>query len=480
MRMNKRGFVPIIAILIVGVIVAGLAYGVVDTGAITGSSSGYIERPIFKYVKCTAMSDLKYSSEMSIGSSGQWLTKPSVASSYRIIGKTPDKYPDNTLTRYVEYSVCNSQVNSASNCKIYNSQISTSNYAYAIEGIKGTEYVFLTYKTKGLFSASTKSGATYQIGFVPYGLREYDVLGGSGNAVNPNDCTIPSGADSWVDRFISSDSKKITATISKNVNEQTLQPEEERWYVSGYVSSAAESFILKYSNQDAWCKTTGQSAEIYKINTITLGSGTYKIASTDWNDKIGTEICCPGQVSGAKTCSSSFKWVETAGAECSSFKPCGSTNWVPYSEKTLIKYTCDNGFCKSQTKSVECANDFDCKDSNKICDLNGHTCEKANVNIDGQVIETIPDNKADCDAKDGKWITKTSHDRVWYNYVGIGTPKVIVTEYCDTSKPNYLLWIGLTLLAVGGFYFGRPYLMVGLQSLRMSLKGVPFIGRFIP
>lgn len=459
---NKKAFAPILLYLLLvgGALILIGVYGFkLDVGALTGSGE-YIERPIFHYVKCEAIGSLSYSEYMNVATDGQWLNKPSVTNSYNYDFKVSSTSTLSTST-YAIYSICNSKVNQAVNCRVYNQAVNKlyTGATFSIKDVKPTEYVFATFKSIVILKTYNSPGLTYQVSFIPYGLRDYNVLSGSSNPINKNDCSISSTGDSWKDRFLSSNSQAVSDKISKNVNELTLQPEEVRWYVAGYVTSAAPSFKLTYKNQDAWCRSTGTSAEIYKINTVTLGSGTYKIASPDWSDYLGSENCCPGETKGNQVCSKNFKFETIQGSECGAFKSCGSPNWIPYSENKIIKYSCVNGYCKSQTKDVGCANSYDCKDSNEICDLNTFTCERANVNLKGQVIETIPDNSADCEVKNGKWITKQSSQKSFWNYLGIGSPKVIVTEYCDLSKPNYILWIGLILVGIAILVFGKPIFM---------------------
>jgi len=431
-KLNKKGAIPLI-VIIAGLLLAGaLATGVISLGAISGSGD-YIQRPVFKYVKCEASSELKYSEEYPVSSSGTWLNKPSSVESYNVKIEIKDK--EFAAYYQVNYYVCNSKTLSSGNCRIYNQKESLSyrpiGSIVEINHVKGSEYVWVQYQKRQIIGSwKGSSGAVYEIGYIPFALREYDVLGGSSTPINPNDCSVPSNSDSWIDRFLSSDSSKINSEVSRNTNERVLQPNEVRWYVSGYVTSAEPSFAFTYKNQDAWCRPIGSSAEIYKINEVRLGSGTYKIASVDWSDKLGNEDCCPGDVRGDEVCNSKFQWESVKGSECGAFKSCGSPSFVPYSENKIIKYFCVNGRCQEEIKNVDCASDYDCKDSNQVCDLNKWECVDANVNIKGQVIKTVPDNQKDCEARGGTWITKTSEDKSLLNYIGIGDPKIVVQEYC--------------------------------------------------
>lgn len=476
---NKKGAIPILVLLMLGLVITGIGLGLIGTGSLVGSG-GYIERPVFKYVKCEAISSLKYSDFYLIDKGGIFANKPSVTDKYDLI----IQYPNSKLALdRIEYSVCNQRIVTKENCRIYKryEQIASfsSDKNILISNIKPEEYVRIQFQRNYLITGyNGAEGAKYQISYIPYGLREYDVLSGSGKPINPNDCEIPTNADSWKDRFISSDSKKVNDVISQNTNERILKPEEVRWYVSGYVTSAAESFVLKYKNQDAWCRMTGTSAEIYKINTVTLGSGTYKIASPDYSDFLGSVQCCPKSTRGDEVCNNNFKWEKIFKAECGAFKSCGSPDWVPYSENEIIKYKCVSGKCEKETKKVECASDYDCKDTNQVCDLNKYKCVDANVNIKGQKIETVADNIADCQRQGGKWITKSNEATTGtFCLFGFGFchKGLVVTEYCDTSKPNYLLYIGLALLLVVIIAFGKPLIM----AVRGALKSTP-IGRLIP
>lgn len=474
---NKKAAIPILIILALGLIIFAIGAGYVGTGSLIGSGD-YIERPVFKYVKCEAVSGFKYSEWAPLESGGEWLIRPTITNrlEYNI------QYANSALAQdRVVYWICNARVKDANSCRVQNrieQLIGFGGTKYFTITTSGDEYVWLQFQRNYLLTGYKGSDAAkYQIGFTPYGLREYDVLSGSSKAVNPNDCTIPLYADSWVDRFLSSDSAKINAIISRNTNQRVLRPEELRWYVSGYVTSAAESFVLTYKGVNAWCRMTGTSAEIYKINSITLGSGSKKIASPDYSDYLGNEQCCPGATRGDEVCKD-FKWIKIAGSECGIFKSCGSADYVPYSSGSVIRYSCVNGYCKSETKSVECASDYDCKDANKICDLNTYECKDANVNIKGEVLTPTPTNEADCENKNGKWITKTSDSKSGFFCLfglGVCNVEVITTEYCDLSKPNYILYIGIALILVAVVVFSKPIYM----SIRGGLKATPF-GRLLP
>lgn len=472
--MNKRAAASLaVIILLVGaLVIVGYEYGVLNVGTLTGSGS-YIERPVFKYVKCEALSALKYSVKEPLAKNGEWVPKPSVSSSYNV-RVTIKKTPFGIGTHKLGYAICNSKTAKKENCREIQKVKVTKGQVLTISDVRQEEFVKLEYVLdKGIIGATRIQGADYQIGFVPYGLREYDVLSGSSNPVNPNDCIVSSSDDSWRDRFLSTDSNKVDNQISKNTNERRLQPEEVRWFVSGYLTSAEPSFVLKYRNQDAWCRTTGSSAEIYKINKVKLGSGTYKIANPDWSDYLGSETCCPTSTRADEVCNKNFKWEQIKGSECGSFKSCGSPNWVPYTENEIIKYSCVNGRCVSETKEVDCASDYDCKDSNQICNLNTFKCVDANVNLKGQVIETLADNQADCQAKGGQWITSKKKKYDPLSLVGVTEPTLLINEYCDMpSKTNWLLYILIALGIIGAAAFWKPLLTL--------IKQIPYIGRLIP
>lgn len=472
---NKRGAVPF-AVAIIGLIVITLFASNqlgFSPASITGSGN-YIERPVFKYLKCEAIGGLKYSTDYSVSSSGTWANKPSVSSSYNL---RVDFDVGGITSKRFSYSVCNSRVESESNCRVFkNVRTITNGQTLEINNIKENEevrlYLFEPAQVLNAFREKGVSGASYQIGFVPYGLREYNVLSGSSSPVNPNSCEVPSSSDSWRDRYISSDADKIRSQVSKNTNERSLQPEEVRYYVSGYVTSASPTFELDYKGKDAWCRSSGNSAEIYEVNTIQLGSGNYRVASVDWSDKLGNELCCPGDTRGDETCSNNFKWESIKGAECSIINSCGSPNFVPYSEGELIKYSCVSGFCEQEIRKVECSSDFDCQDSNELCDLNSYECVDANVNIKGQLIETIPDNRQDCEAKSGTWITKQEVDRSFLNVVSLGylgSETIVTEEYCDLNSFDlffWLFWIGIAVM----IYFFRGQILAGIKPVLKFLR----------
>jgi len=449
---SKRGVATIFIVisLMAGLLTIFGALGVLDVGVITGSGS-YIERPVFYYDKCEQVGSLSYSASSIVAKDGQWLNKPSVSDGYDAIIDIKDECAG--FSSYVEYYVCNSKVLSESNCRIYSqSEKVSEGQKFIIRGVRNNEYVWAQFQVSRTgFDVSACQGAEYQVAFQPYGIRQYNILGGSSNQINPNSCTYPS---TKTDTIISEDIDKLSRPEGRSTDERVMQPNEVRWYVAGYLTSRGSSFELNYDGEDAWCRPTGSGAEIYKINEIRTTSGTYKVASVDWSDKIGTEKCCPTAIQGDQVCNEDFEWERIAGSECSIFKSCGSPNWVPSGSGELIKYSCDDGFCVSETQEVECVSDFDCRDSNEVCDLNSYTCEKANVNLDGQVIETIPDSEAECLDKGGKWISKSTEDQSILNFVGIGEPDIIVTEYCEMpSGTNYMMLIVILLMLLAAFYF---------------------------
>jgi len=468
---NKKGYGQLVVVLaVVASLITILSFaGYIDVGkslaSITGSGS-YIERPVFYYDKCEAVSFYDYSDPTSLANDGQYLPKPSVTNKYDV----RIEYPSATLLRphqRIEYYICNSRVLSQDNCRVYSNKVDLGSNAgiYTIQNIRPNEVVWVQYQRHYAerFRYVGVGGATYQIGFIPYGIRQYNVLGGSPNPTNKNDCTYSS---TQRDTIISTNAEKIDAyEPSKNTNERTLQPEEVRWYVAGYLTSAEPSFALRYNGKDAWCRPTGTSAEIYAINEITTQGGTYKIASADWSDYLGSENCCPKSTRGDEVCSSNFKWEKISGSECGAFKSCGSPNWVPYSEEKIIKYKCVNGYCEKEIKEVECASDYDCKDANEVCDLNSWTCEDANVNLDGQEIITIPDNKADCEQKGGIWITETSEQGNILTFIGLAEPKVIVEEYCEMGKKFNWAMMGIIILALFILYVLRNQILAVLRAI---------------
>ena len=98
-----------------------------------------------------------------------------------------------------------------------------------------------------------------------------------------------------------------------------------------------------------------------------------------------------------------------------------------------------------------------------MCDLNSYTCKNANVNLDGQVIKTVADNLADCQKSGGTWKKAQTEDKSLLNYIGIGHPRIIVTEFCEMPKGwfDYLKSAGgilIVLAVVVVLYFLRGYL----------------------
>jgi hypothetical protein len=480
--MNKKGALPIVLIIFfVAIIGFAITENYVNLGSVTGSG-GYIERPVFKSVVCEPTGSYKTAGEFALQSGGEWLYKPSVTDKYDVVVSWPDS------SYKIEWWTCNSKVLSDDNCNIDSKNRDYSNVqgkTLTIQNVQPERYVWVKYQKGGLFGLSESNQAKYKIGYTPYGLKIHDVLNGGITTLSPNDCTVALTDDSWKDRIISTDSKKASAVINQQGKfERTLGPNEVRNYISGYVTSPAEDkAFMTYKNQNAWCLRSGTSATIFKVNTISTGSGTYKIASTDWSDELGSVTCCPGDKKPGYACNDKFVWVSNTpidstgktNVQCSAFNPCQGGTLTPYDKQTLAKYSCVSGSCVLQTQKVDCAANSDCNDANKLCDTNTWKCIDANVNLKGEVIKTLADNSVDCAADGGKWVsdsTTTKEGTFCFAGYGICESKTVVQSYCKYSSFNFslLAWI-LIIIALGAAAVAfRGPLYAGLMSARRILR----------
>jgi hypothetical protein len=486
MLKQKQAVAPLIILLLLGVGIFLLASNFnlksLNLGDITGGNGGYIERPIFYYIKCEAtQGGLAHTDPVNIANAGQFITPPTTSKSYSVSVTTP-KIGISLQTHWFKYSVCRSEINSQANCQIYNKEteipqglLSGNSQIMNIPDVTGTDHVYLKFEC-GVFSPGDCGGAQYQINWIPYGLRAYDVLTAPQGDINTNDCRIPDMPQTQ-DQVLRTDSAKASGYVSPNSNENVFQPDERRWYVSGYVSSLSDSFVLTYQGKSAWCR----DGKIYKINTITTTTGTYKIASPDYSDYLGSLTCCPGITTGSGVCKSDGSGYESIqNSECGTFKSCGSPNPVSYSTQQTIQYSCVDGKCQSKITPVECSSSYDCKDANKVCNTNTWKCVAANVALDGQVIITIPDNLADCQRAGGTWKSKTSTTKtgalcIW-GY-GLCKDNTIVNEYCDMgSGTKWYTWIIIIVVVILALI-----LLVRMWPMIYGwVKLIPIIGRVLP
>lgn len=479
---NKKGAIPIVSVLI-AVALVGVFFvspSSFSLAQITGSGQ-YIERPVFKYLKCEPASSLKDSAVVNLEKDGEWLIQPSYTNQYsaRLIAPN-DVSPGITTPMHFEYSVCNSRVESESNCDPYRakSQILRTGDEFTIPNIAPNKVVYASVKRSTLFGLKGVEGE-YQLKFVPYGLREYNFLsGGPGGFINPNSCSVPSGDDSFRDRILSTDTTKVKSEQSyqNRKSERILQPEEVRWFVTGHLTSASPSFTLDYRGQEAWCKAEGNSATIYKINEVNTGSGSYKIASVEWSDQLGTETCCPGDKRPGQTCNDDFRWEDTQGTQCSVFRPCDGGSWTPINPQTIGKYECVQGSCVLETEKVQCANDLDCSALNQICDKSKWECVDPDVNLRGQKLDVAPDNFVECEAKGGTWIKETEDKRnAVVKFLNIGNADPVVTEYCELNS-GFKFPVGtIAFIIIAGVFVifavrFRGSLSSGLKTIRGFLR----------
>lgn len=488
---NKKGVVPLLLIAMLAAIGFLFAANYVSVGEITGSG-GYIERPVFNWYACEPQQGgIAKTGNTTISSGGTWIEK-SVASDSYTVNVLIDKVPIVGNAERIKYSVCNSKVISQSNCPlIFERIISTTSrekgHIYTLADIDTDEQLFVKYEVQYVPFGPWKeySGAKYYVAYKPYGLVKYDVLHSGSTIINKNSCTVSTNDESWKDRFISTDSKALNSqSPGKNTVETNLEPDEKRSFISGYVTSpAADKAFITYKNQQAWCLRGSNSGDIYKVNSVTTGSGTYKIASVEYSDKIGSEQCCPGDKKPGFACNDNFKWTSTqpiddkgtTNGECSAFNPCQAAAETPWTTKTVAKYSCVSSKCVLQTRAVECANTKDCADSNKICDANTWKCVNAGVNLAGNKIVVTPDNSVDCKTAGGVWVTdKTTSKEGSLCFAGIGIcqEKTVAQSYCKMPKFNFsaLAWI-LVIIAIGAVLIAFRGPLYGVfMSIRRTLR----------
>ena len=411
----------------------------------------YIERPVFKYVKCEMCNQLITSTAYTAAVGGSWNTKPTVTDEYTV----RVFIPDSDATRRLNYKVCDTADKTKCSLSTTKTLTMTNDAYFDIPNIRYTESVFLDYEEYALLKLKyVDKSITYKLFFQQYCLREYNVLGGSAIPINSNDCKVNYVSND----LISTDIQKLLTEVDSkgsDLNQQTSEllfdPNEVRWYLAGYVSSAAPSFKLTYNGVDAWCRQVGNDALIYKINKVSSVSGTYKVASFDWSDLLDTKVngCCLGNVLGDSVCQADFKYAKISDSSCSVFGDCGVPNYVPSGPKSVTKYSCINGKCVQEWKQVECASDYDCRLTNQVCDLSTYTCVKPNTNIEGDTYDDTGDGSSD---KICEWYESLKQSQSvdsgilgWRKW--IGAEKIVTTTECVT-KPMYI--IALLAVVFGG------------------------------
>lgn len=439
---NNRGQFFILAVVILGALgLGGLLYSVLPVGSVVNSGD-YIQAPYYGTVSCAALpgGDLSFTNDLS--SNGQWLDLPTNTKSWTI---TLHKNTNSVLTTYgFEYYVC-PQKNIISNCEHFDwlagASSDQSDKSFTVSSKK---FVWAQKQSQGintLFKRSGSSGGTYEVSYTAYGLLRTDATRGGQQYLNPADstagCTVPYSDVSWENRILSASGVSgLTTATSRD-----LQPEEKFNYISGTITKLAAGNVQTYKGSSAYCVYANGQANLYPISQVQTPQATYNIVDTQ-GASIGTEICCPGDNLPDKTCGSNFQWIATANSQCSITNPCEGTEWRAdlTNTKQAIKYACVSGSCQAQTKAVECTVSSQCG-TNQYCDPNSFTC------VNGQV-------------------------------GGTGSIPGL-----DIAKNGWPWWVWGIVIVVGGFIFFKylwPYVWRFLVGLRSFLKGVPYIGNFIP
>jgi hypothetical protein len=423
---NRKVAFLLMLLLVGGFIIALPNTGLIEMAGI-GIPGGYIESPIFSYIKCEQCGSIDTTPVYTKDAGNKILNRPPITDAYEVTVFVPESVIG---ARKLLWAVCDEDNEADCLDKIENSpnevnlNLLSSNYYVIPRQIDYKEKVIMSYQKRNIYLRYTDYPITYQLQFQRYCLREYSIKSGPLGAINTVDCKINFDKGEYISTDIKSILKDVEQISTDRVSQFSFQPNERRYYVDGFVTSPAPSLLLDYNNQDAWCRQDGTTAKIYKVNEVKVGAFTYKIASPDLSDLLDVKVggCCPGHPLGDSVCGDDFTYKQITGSECGGFKTCGYPNPLPFGEKQTIEYQCVENKCQPIIKNVSCSSDYDCGD-NQRCNLNTFTCEDIEIEEGGD-----PKPKAE----------KTDVCTAFWE-----TPYVYSKETKDYGTWGYKKWLGL-------------------------------------
>jgi len=480
MKKNNRTLIGVLALII---LIGIAAFGIQQT---TLSDKGYVQAPMFGFIKCDPSGTVKSSSVFSmIGEKQVGCSEVGPTTNCQLVVKTPDYSWWSDFERRVTVT---DQLGNKIFQKKFNSMFgsSSSQTNAIIETLIPGDYlnpiyynIKVEYQNLLLQWKIDNKAIQYFYNYQPYVIKKYDSFSSSNGQAITNigktSCEISSQISSDI---IISSSIDLGA---KEGNPDRLEPNEAYTYFTRHVT--VPSFSRGTDVAGAYCVSTASGGSLYQIEEVTTESGTYQIVSPSYSDFIRNVDCCNGDSTPTKVCRNNM-WVSTANAECSATKPCTSDQWQrdasDASGKRAIKYACVNSKCVAQIKQVACTLDSQCN-AGEIC--SGFECKETCVgcNINNacgngkcESWESIDTCKSDCSVNDSDtcslwWQvpgTKVTISRSWYNYFGLGKPTVVETPTCNVAGwLVYLIVAGsIVIVLVSALIIFRPEIKKGSKK----------------
>jgi hypothetical protein len=469
---SKKGFAPAIIIGVIAIIALGFMInsGMIDVG--TGIGSDDFVKPYWGRLACEPDSN-------NIQNSDKYLDQQTI---FKCDGFTEQ-------CDYIVYCnavLCNGQFQV---CNIDGTGCGTSQqYTYS----KGSSKTLTPLSSGKAYKFSSSLGLAGYIHikqtWTPWKLFRY--TGAKKDIVNSFDCSLRSG-----------DLSNVPAADKVDKLQRQGGPGAS-WvnYVDDWVYGPGTNVFNHPQYGQVYC-TGGQ---IYEIVKLQMADGSLKKLDPTYKGitesgrtynglgKILSGVeCCPNEPS----CSSDFKFVSKESPQATQNQPnsCFSdiqcynaAGPVPKDSYSYTKFSCTGGTCiESAPIKVDCTTNAQCG-NNQICDLstmNYGKCitQKADFCGDGTCNKVGGENyqycPADCaiDCPPGQQVIVENSNTGTFCFFGYGLCDKSQKQYCGTpgfNWTNIFFWLiiaGIIVIAIWLF-----------PVIRVVLKGIPYIGRFIP
>lgn len=432
-----------ITLAIIGVILVLIpSIGILQTQITTGN---YIQAPSFYYYECSpASKPLESNHQLITTGEVSKISCPINTDSCNLYIKQIEKLSFSSMYRRISYQICHNDGSCDPLITTPTSVGSSQIQVISITNLLNTDYVKIKYQSSitGLGWENKINGAEWYTTYRPFILWKVDTFGGGKTEYS----TIEQGC-----KFQSKEVLNLISSITnlnKEIKNQTslsndyLDFYKTRNFIGSYIPISSSNInFVNYNGQEGYCL----NRQIFAISKLETNGNVYKIVDSNFNTRLSNSVtCCPGETQPNQKCNSNFNWENLEQSQCSPFKACAGADWMPYTQKNLIRYNCINNKCVSEIKSVECTSDNDCGNY-KTCDTKLYKC----IDISSGTINGDKTTTLKCKFYQEPYITTQKDYGILYFRALINKPIITQTPSCKTAGWIWILVIFSSIILLG-------------------------------
>ena len=350
-------------------------------------ATGYIQAPVFATLQCQ-QSGASKTYTGTIPADGYWISRylPKNTNEWSIVLRASDNYEIGK--HYFEYYICPQE--SFTNCRntrveiLYGKELN-------LGVIPSTSHVWVQYQKSIIpYQYSASSGASFIPTYKPFVLIRDDIFRGGRQELSSSlGCNVPTDDAAWLNRVVSTTTASLSGKTITPAVTTVMKPGEIFNYITGTVTRIADG----NTQSGGYCIYNNGRATIFGIDSISTPSGSYNIVNVD--KVLSYAQCCNSQSMPGYTCQNG-QMIPIAQAECRYSSDCGSIEYIrdPSAPKTIYRYTCQEGKCMKQTRTVGCSTDSDCP-TNSRCSTVTWSCQIAGTTASGLPVGGSGDQRED-------------------------------------------------------------------------------------